>query len=402
MAYSVNTSYADLASVLHGTNLNKVQGLSQLSNRAARQLLLDLDPIETERIALTTTPIYNQIWDYACPSDLKGNRIIDIAPQYYRTSADLLTQTFQQPFDISKNYLGGGFPDFTLQFNTAVKTIRINDTTLPAQISIDTCAQTNGWTAGGSASNIRIDNVNYVANGGSLKFDLAASPVTGFIFNNEPAQLDLTSELNQASFFFYVYLPSVTGLTSFELRWGSSSTNYYSRTMTVTNEGNAFAVGWNLLRADWLGATVVGSPVVSAINYVYVGVTTTGVAFTGINIDAIVCIMGLYRAVRYYSNCLFRNAITGAFQQTTTDPSDLINLDVESYNLYQNLLAFYATQQIQGLDATFFDSNFFGQEYQKNKTRYTSLNQSQVQKPRQSYYTPQKGGYGRYLGRRQF
>jgi hypothetical protein len=48
----------------------------------------------------------------------------------------------------------------------------------------------------------------------------------------------------------------------------------------------------------------------------------------------------------------------------------------------------------------FFDDNFFGQEYQKGKTRYTSMIKSQVQKPMTSYYKPQKGGMGKYLGRR--
>lgn len=402
MSYTITTATADLAAVLHGTNVNKVQGLNNLFNRSARQLLLDIDPIETERIVLTTTPIYSQIWDYACPTDLKGNRIIDISPQVYRTAGDLLTQSYQQPFDISKNYFNNGAPNFTIQFNTAVKTLRINDSiNLPVQISLDTCTDTTGWTAAVPASNLTLDNINWVANGGSLKFDIAAgaNPSTGSISKTLPSQLDLTYELNQASFFFYVYFPSVTGITSTTIRWGSDSSNYYSRTLTSTNEGNAFAVGWNLVRADWLGATVTGTPTVTAIDYVYVGITTDGTAFTGINVDNIVCVMGLYRTLRYYSKYLFRDAITGAFQETVTDASNLINLDTESYNLFLNLVAFYATQQIQGVDALNFDNNFWGQEYTKNKQRYTSLNKSQVQKPRDSYYTPQRGGFGKYLGR---
>ncbi len=400
MSYSITNASADLSAVLHGTNLNKVSGIFNLYNRAGRQLLLDIDPIETERITLTATPLFDQVWDYACPSDLKGNRIIDISPQYYRYPGQVITQTYQQSFDVSKN-----FPlapsDFTIQFNNAVKTIRINDTSLPAQVVIDACEATTGWTASGAASNLTLDNINFAAGSGSLKFDIAAgaNPSTGVISKTETAQLDLSAELNQASLFYYVYFPSVTGLTSTTIRWGSDSANYYSRTLTTTNEGNAFAVGWNLIRADWLGATVVGSPIVTAIDYIYIGITTDGTAFMGVNVDNIVCVMGLYRTVRYYSKFLFRDAITGAFQETVTDNSNLINLDTESYNLFFNLVAFYATQQIQGLDATFFDSNFFGQQYQEGKLRYTALNKSQVQKPEDMYYLPKKGGYGRYLGR---
>jgi hypothetical protein len=373
-----------------------VAGLNNLHNRTARQLLGDIDPQETIRKVLTTSPLYNQIWDYACPSDLKGNRIIDISPQYQRSSDQIITQGYNQSFDINKN-LSIPPSQFTIQFNNAVKTIRIQDSTLPQGVSIDTCEATTGWTANSTASSLTLDNVNYASGAGSLSFNVTTG--TGSISKTLASTLNMSSQLNQSSLFYYLYLPTGTALTSTEIRWGSSSSAYYSRTSTVTNEGNAFATGWNLIRGDWNGATVVGSPSSSSISYIYIGVTVTSNQ-TGIKVDNIISDMGLYRMIEYYSKFLYRNASTGAFQETVLDNSDLINLDTESYNLYFNLLAFYATQQVQGLSAMFFDDNFFGQEYQKGKLRYTSIIKSQVQKPRDQYYTAQKGGYGRYLGRR--
>lgn len=395
MSYSITTCNNDLTAVLHGTSLAKIQNINGLHNRTARQLLLDIDPQETIRKVLTTTPLYNSVWDYACPADLKGDRIIDISPQYIRNPSQIIGQQYNQDFDISKNL---AYPpsEFTIQFNKAVKTIRINDTSLPQGVVLDPCEATTGWTANSTASNLTLDNVNYAAGSGSLSFDVTTG--TGSISKTLTSTVDLTSQLNQASLFYYLYLPTGSQLTSTEIRWGSSSSNYYSRVSTTTNEGNAFATGWNLIRGDWLGATVVGSPTVSAISYLYIGVTVTANQ-TGIKVDNIVSNMGLYRTLEYYSKFLYRDASTGAFQETVTDNSNLINLDTESYNLYFNLLAFYAMQQVQGLSAVFFDDNFFGQEYQKGKTRYTSLNKSQVQKPRISYYTPQKGGFGKFLGR---
>jgi len=396
MSYSITQANADLAAVLHGTNLNKIQNLNGLHNRTARQLLLDIDPIETVRKSLTTTPLYNQVWDYACPADLKGNRIIDISPQYIRNPSQIIAQQYNQDFDINKN-ADTTLSEFTIQFNNAVKTIRIQDGSLPQGVVIDTCESTTGWTANSTASNLTLDNVNYASGSGSLSFDVTTG--TGSISETLASTLDLSTQLNQASLFYYLYLPTGSQLTSTEIRWGSSSSNYYSRTLTTTNEGNAFATGWNLIRADWLGATVVGSPTVTAIAYIDVLVTVTANQ-TGIKVDNIVSNMGLYRTIEYYSKYLYRNALTGAFQETVLDNSDLINLDTDSYNLYFNLLAFYAMQQVQGLSAMFFDDNFFGQEYQKGKTRYTSMIKSQVQKPMTSYYKPQKGGMGKYLGRR--
>ena len=396
MSYSISQANSDLAGVLHGTNLSKVAGLTQLHNRTARQLLLDIDPIETVRKSLTTTPLFNEVWDYACPSDLKGNRIIDISPQYIRQPGQLISQTYNQTFDIDKNKR---YPpsEFTIQYNNSVKTIRINDTALPQGVSLDTCEATTGWTANSTASNLTLDNVNYADGAGSLSFNVTTG--TGSISKTLSSTLDMSNHLNQSSLFYYLYLPLGTALTSTEIRWGSSSSAYYSRTATTTNEGNAFATGWNLIRGDWNGATVVGSPNVTKIAYIDILVTVTSNQ-TGIKVDNIISNMGLYRTLEYYSKFLYRNASTGAWQETVLDLSDLINLDTDSYNLYFNLLAFYAAQQVQGLSALFFDDNFFGQEYQKGKLRYTSMTKSQVQKPREQYYTPQKGGYGKFLGRR--
>lgn len=396
MSYSITQANADLAAMLHGTNLNKVQNLNGLHNRTARQFLLDIDAQETIRKSITSTPLFNQIWDYACPADLKGNRIIDIAPQYTRDPSQIIAQQYNQDFDIAKNRQST-LSEFTIQFNNGIKTIRINDGTLPQGIVLDTCETTTGWTANSTATNLTEDNVNYASGSGSLSFDVTTG--TGSVSKTLSSALDMTSQLNQASVFYYIYLPTGTALTSTEIRWGSSASAYYSRTLTTTNEGNAFQTGWNLIRADWLGCSVVGSPNVASITYINVLFTVTSNQ-TGIKLDNIVSNMGLYRTVEYYSKYLFRNASTGAFQETVLDNSDLINLDTESYNLYLNLLAFLTIQQVQGVSGLYFDSNFFGQEYLNGKTRYTSMIKSQVQKPQTSYYTPQKGGWGKFLGRR--
>lgn len=396
MSYSINDANNDLAAVIHGTTINEITNIYGLHYRTARHLLNDIDPIETVKKSLTTTPLFTSVWDYACPSDLKGNRIIDISPQYIRYQDQLITQTFNQPFDIDKNL---NFPnsEFTIQWNNAVKTIRINDTSLPQGVVLDSCEATTGWTANSTASTLTENNVNFASGAGSLCFNVTTG--TGSISRTLSTSVDLSSQLNQASLFYYLYLPTGSQLTSTEIRWGSSSSNYYSRVSTVTNEGNAFATGWNLIRGDWLGATVVGSPVSTAIAYLYIGVTVTA-SQTGICVDNIVSNMGLYRTVEYYSKYLYRDGTSGAFQEKPTDGSNLINLDVDSSMLYFNLLAYYSAQQLQGLDALFYDANFFMDQYEKEKAKYTARQPSQVQKSREAYYTPSKGGYEKFLGRR--
>ncbi len=48
--YNVQDLKNDLTGILHGTTTNQIQNLDGVINRAARQLLLDVDPQETKRI----------------------------------------------------------------------------------------------------------------------------------------------------------------------------------------------------------------------------------------------------------------------------------------------------------------------------------------------------------------
>lgn len=65
MSYSIGDVTTDLGAMMHGQNTNQIVNLYGLYNRAARQILLDVDPQETKRITPFVTPIYNQVFDYA-------------------------------------------------------------------------------------------------------------------------------------------------------------------------------------------------------------------------------------------------------------------------------------------------------------------------------------------------
>lgn len=401
MSYSVTNLKSDLIGMLHGTTLSQISGVNNLINRAAREVLLDVDPIETKRTVEISTPIFDDIWDYAVPSDLKGNRVIDIKPNSFRFPNDKFAQSYNKDFDINKNFINGNSA-FTIVHNTGVKTIRIDDNNQIKGITLDTADTVQGWSAVSTASNLQTDNVNFISGSGSISFDLAAgaNPSTGTINKTLDGPLDMTDHLNQSSLFYYVWFPTATAITSTELRWGSDSTNYYTRTATVTSEGNSFADGWNLIRAEWLGATVVGSPDAAAIDFVQVGITYNGTAQTAVRVDNIVSNLGRIMEMEYYSKFLFRDSTTGGFQETVTDDSNLINLDTESYNLLTYKSAILAAQQQQGVSAINFDVPFFEQRYTTALRRYRAMYKNEVTHPTNAYYKMTKGGYSRYLGRR--
>jgi hypothetical protein len=400
MAYSVLNAKADLTAIIHGTTLNKVRNLNGLFNRAARQLLADLDPQETIRY-VETGAVFSQVYDYAAPTDLKGTKIIDIIPQVNRNPQEVFLSKYNQAFDIAKNF---SLQDmFTVIYNQGIRTLRMNFSNAPAPVVIDTISaiSDNGtYSVGGGATGLIANNQNFVVGGGSLQFNLSAGQSTGYLENSTLTAVDLTDELNQGTQFLFVYLPSASSVTAVTLRWGSSSGNYYSVSTSVTQSNTTFQNGWNLLAFPWTSATTTGSPDVTSITYVRVTFTYDSTLQTGVLVNGLTSQLGSLLNMEYYSEDLFRDAITGGFQATVTDDSNLINLGIESYNIFLDQLAYLTAQQLQGLDALFFDANFFSTAYQQGIQKYKNTYKSQVQKPQTNYYVMPPKGYTGYLPRR--
>ncbi len=388
-----------MVGVLHGTTLNQIQNLDGVINRAARQLLLDLDPQETKRTVEFVSPIFNTVFDYPIAADVKGNKIIDIFPQVERIPQDIWLQQYNQAFDVMKQNIFSMTNMFTMNFNSSLKTLRVNAPWLNPPIilnQIDSILNNGTWATGGTGSNLTENNTNFAQGAGSLQFD--ATTGVAYIENSSMIAVNLSAVVNQASLFVWVYVPSASALTNVILRWGSSSGAYYSKTVTQTQQGTAFVNGWNLCQFEWATASVVGSPDPTALNYARVSLTLTSSA-TAVKVNGLNSILGTILQYSYYSKYLFRNASTGTYQETVLDDSDLVNLDTESYNLLFNQVAYLASQQVQGLDATFYDGSFFKNSYDLGLVRYKAMYKSELQKPQGNYYPMNKSGYSKIIGR---
>ena len=256
--YNVLQCKADLSGVLHGTTINQISGINNIFNRTARQFILDCDPQETIRIAQTPT-LFESVYDYPISNlpDLKGNKVIDIRPQVNRGLQDVFGQTYAQQFDVTKAYTTA--PQFTVDFNTGEKSLRISAPDLVNGITLNNAdgVSTSGtWVAGSNASNLATNNVNYVSVPASLQFNLSAGApgINGNVYNSTMTPTDLTAHQNQSTMFWYVYLPTGSQVNSISLSWGSSSSNYWTVTATQNWQGSAFVNGWNLIGVPWLGA----------------------------------------------------------------------------------------------------------------------------------------------------
>lgn len=398
--YNIQALKNDLQGVIHGTTLNQITNLNGVINRAARQLLIDVDPQETKRTLEFVNPVFNTVSDYPIAADVKGNAIIDIRPQVRRMPRDIWTQAYNQAFDIAKQGTWNLQDMFTMSFNTGIKTIRINAPFLnpPVVINEIEAIATNGmWATGGTASGLAVNNANYVLGSGSLQFSV--TPGAAWLQNSTMSAVDLSAVVNQSSLFAWVYVPTGASLTSVNLLWGSSPSNYYSQTVTQNQDGVAFVNGWNLCQFIWSTASVTGTPNAASIGYARITLNVTG-TMTGCLLNGLESILGTILEYEYYSKYLFRDASTGAFQETVTDDSNNINLDTESYNLLFDLVAYLAVQQQQGLDAEFYDGTFFGNAYQDALAKYRARYKSELQKPQSTYYAMPRKGYGGIIGRR--
>lgn len=376
---NITTATAELTAMLQNVNINNVSYPYGVFNRAKRQLLSDVDAVGTKKVASLGT-IFNGIFDYIAPIDLKDMKIIDIRPQSNRSG--VLNRSYSQYFDINK-----GLENlFGVKMNSGVRTLKISNVNAPAPIVINNASAQNNGTWAGTVLNITTDNINYI-NGGALKFDLDAIPAS-YIENSTMNAIDLTEHANQSTIFFYVYLQRASGVKSIELRWGSDSTNYYSVTNTTTQEGLAFQNGWNLIKCAWEGATKVGSPVNSAINYIKITLNTDSTSQTGCKINYLTSNMGEIMETEYYSSFIFKDTL-GAFKSDVTSNEDEIVLDEQALQLYLYLLASYGSQQVQGRDAS-YNVSYFEAKYQDGLKRYNAQHKSEAIKVQDFYYKTRK------------
>jgi len=387
MSLSITEIKADTEAALHGTTINKVRNVYGLLNRAARRVVSDIDPAETKRVIPITSPLFTGIYDYPCPSDLKGDRIVDIRSQSPRPSGGAYPGiygmgSYQQTYSKEFIYSVPSFADIisTIRWSNGIKTLRIS-AGYQSPITLTPASVLTGWTLGGTATNLLLDTQNFYEGSSSFRFDVGTG--TGYIETSTLDTVDLTNIKDIGSLFNLVYLP-VSALTSVELRWGTNSTNYWTATATADHATNAYQLGWNLSEFHW-PATAVGTPDITNIKYLRVSYTVSA-PIAGVRMDSVTAQLGRIYEMEYYSKFMFRDGITGAFKEKVTADSDLLNLDVDSYEVFLSCFLWMLAQQLQGLDANVADGPHYENAYRENLQRYVMTHRSEVTPPITPYY----------------
>jgi len=303
-------------------------------NRAVRQVLSDVDLRSAKRKSALSPNLFDEIYHYVCPSDMKGNKIIDIQPQINRSKSDSWELVTAEEFDRRKKE-GGEDNLVAFSDNDMVRKLLVSRSINDNESSIATFDAVGDWTAFGDGTNLTKDSDNYVKGNASLNWDINDDGgTTAGVYNDSLSVFDITSYMTTGSVFVWVYISSTDDITNFILRIGSNSSNYYYMTETTNNEGTAFTSGWNLLRFDFVDKVETGTVDADACTYIalYMTKDATKVSETDYRFDNLILKKGDHYYVVYYSKYGWVSA-DGTYLENATDDTDLLVVDTDEYDL---------------------------------------------------------------------
>lgn len=333
---------------------------------------------------MLATDLFDDIYSYPAPTDLKDTALIDLDPQINRSSIFKVVRVTEEEFQRRKLVRSN---IVSIATDELVKRILfsgdVNDTLLVASTLDSLTAGGGTWSAYNDAASVVADADNKVKGSGSIKFDLTGSDTTAGIQNTTLTSFDISDFVNDGHVYVWVYINSTTNLTNFILDVGNDlTTNYYSDTVTTQFDSTAFVNGWNLLRFDFSGITENGTVTDTAIDAMRIYMTkTSGKSDDGYRFDHIEFHTGEIHNVLYYSRYPWQTS-AGVFLENSTATTDLLNAETDEFDgfVYKGKVELF--RELRRFDLV-ADAE---REYQAWKKDYETRNPSERLPLQQTYY----------------
>lgn len=393
--YSRTTLKTDVADMISG--IISDAALIRVANDAVREVVGDFDLKSTKRKAALSPNLFDDIYQYTCPSDL--SRLIDINPQvsrgrfdywklvtteeFNRLKEDKRVDRFGDPVDIKHSqWLGDNL--VALAERDFVRKLYISRPIDDTGFTIDPLSAVGNWVVFGDGENLTKDSANYVKGSASLNWDISAvGGTTAGISNSSLDSFSIADYLSEGTIFVWAYITSATNLTNYILRIGSTSAAYYSITVTTNSEGNAFEAGWNLLRFSMANKSTTGSPTSTAITYVAIYMTKAAgkISETDYRFNDLIIKIGNHYDVWYYTSYGWQSA-AGAYLENSTADTDLLNADTEEYMLIKEKMAELGEQYLKNYN----EADRHAKKYIGMMANYKLFNPSEAMTLTQTYY----------------
>jgi hypothetical protein len=330
MVFTISQLLSSVTPKLGGATSSDIASFNDTVYTAAWRMASKIDIRGTKRLATLSSPIYDAVTKYALPADF--NTPIDLLPQVGREgapgTADFVPR-FSREFSLRGELNSMGIEWFDDVPVLDARRAPVGNVVTLAEFNEATAS--TPWVGTGDASNLYQETLNYVAGSSSLGFDLSGATGSGVLTATALTSQDFTTWRVRDSVFLWVYMPTV--MTAVALKRGSSSANYYSKSVTVQQDGTAFRVGWNLLRFDLSTATQTGTANLAATVYSQITFTyPAGTAITGMAVDSMTDQLGDYYQIGYYSKYLFRDT-TGIWLEQPVDGTTIINTDPDAFTI---------------------------------------------------------------------
>lgn len=336
-SYSRSELLNDVIDSARRSNITNVITTATYLNRAARRVVADADLRSCKRRAAITSKLFNDVFSYPLPSDIKMGGIIDVIPQGLSRAINNLPELVtERDFDRKKNY-GGRI--VALSTDDLTHRLLYNGNVSSDKLIVANFDSTTGdggtWIAFGDAENIVADTDNaIVAN--SLKWDISgAGGTTAGLSNIGLTTFDITNYRDNGSVLVWVYINSTTNLTNWIIRVGNDITaNYLTQTITTDIHGNAFQTGWNLLKFDFASMTLTGTVTSTTCDSVALYMTkAAGKTDDGYRFDYLVLHSGEYHDILYYTRYPWQSS-AGTFLEDSTADTDLLNAETDEYDIF--------------------------------------------------------------------
>jgi hypothetical protein len=299
-------------------------------NSGVRQVLADLDLLTTRRRTPLIPALFNGVFEYAAPSDLKGYSIISVQNQTWSKAISWGLVPYEQ-FMRRQDANTIAVSDYD-----GLRKVFIKSDTKDQNFKFASFDTVGSWVLLGDAENVELDSGNFVEGTASIKFDISsAGGTTAGVQNSALSPADMTEYFEgNGCAVVRAYLTSKTNVTNFILKVGSDSSNYYTKTVTTQADGTAFVNGWNILYFDLSTFTTQGTPVISATDYcaLYMTKAAGKISEVGYKFDGLEFRIGEINNLYYYSGYGWQTS-GGTYIPNSTASSDLLNAGEEEYEL---------------------------------------------------------------------